>query len=147
VAGRDARHAHLNWEFGPVGTQRCQVGAGVQHLPFPSSQKVGEAAVMRISETRRDDQLRDLLTDSVRTAASEHPFGRRVEVADLAFVVDRDDPVESSLEDSLGSLPRGPLACQQPLSLLLSLKLCGYIRVRPEPADDRALLVANGLRA
>ena len=102
---------------------------------------------MGISETRRDDQLRNLLTDSVRPAASEHPLGGRVEVADPAFVVDRDDPVESSLEDPLGSVARGPLACQQPLSLLLSLELCGYIRVRPEPADDRAILIPNGQRA
>ena len=102
---------------------------------------------MRVSEAWWYDELGDLLADSVRPPAPEHPFGGRVEVDDPASVIDRDDPVESSLEDPLCSVARGPLACQQPLSLLVGLKLFGYVRVRPEPADDGAVLIPNGQRA
>jgi hypothetical protein len=107
-------------------------------------QKPLEAAVMGISETRRDDQFCDVLTDGVRLAASEHPLGGRVEVAHPPSVVDRDDPVEGRLEDPFGSVPRGLLTCEKTLSLLLSLELLGDISVRPEPANHGAIAIANG---
>ena len=88
----------LDWKLAFVCPHRRQLDPLVENRAFTGGQVSLEPAAMSLAKARRDHKGSHLLAEDVLSRVSERLLGRRVELQDATFVVDRDQGVEGRLD-------------------------------------------------
>ena len=96
---RDPRYGQLHRELGAVRAHCGQLDPTSQDRALARGKEMGQASVVGIAESGRDDQLGDLGTDRPVARVAEGPLRRRVELDDPPPVVHDDHGVERGFED------------------------------------------------
>ena len=108
----------------------------VEDRAFAGGEVVGQAPAELLPQGRRHDQFGHLPPQHVGPPVAEGPFGSRVELHDLAFVVDGDDAVQGRVHDGRLAglaLPQGDLG----------LPLLRHVPEGEDHADRLALLTPD----
>ena len=127
----------LHRELRAARPQRRHFDPLVEDRPFAGGEVVGQAPVVPLPQGRRDDQFGHLPSQHVGPPIAEHPLSSRIELHDLAPVVDGDDGIEGRLQDRrLASLalPKSELG----------LALLRHVTKDEDHADRLALLAPDG---
>src|SRR5208282_1748970 len=115
---RNACDCELDGEFASVSTYCRHLDAFPQHSRLARGQVAGKALPMLLPERRWNDNVRQMLSQDFVPTVAEGVLGRRIELSDATFVIDRHNAVERRFQN--GCLARltaleFPLLLPEPL--------------------------------
>ena len=97
----------LGVELAAVGAERTQPDRLAEHGRLAGVEVPPEAVVVRVAQTRRDEQLGHLASDRVRAEVAERLLGCAVEVDDPAVVIHGHDRVGGGVQHGAVTRLRG----------------------------------------
>src|SRR3984957_9387903 len=96
---RNACDCELDGEFASVSTDCRHLDAFSKHLRLARGQVAGKTLLMLLPERRWNDDVRQMLSQDFFPKVAEGMLRRRIELSDIALVIDRHNAVERRVHD------------------------------------------------